>query len=191
MNSPWIKSLLAGLILTCISFPLVAQQDNSNGGLVAILDVAKVFKDNPVFDTKMKAIKAEADALKKKIQDQQELIRKDAAGLEEFGVGTPERNNLEASLEQRQAALRTQARQAEADLLAREAGIYYDTYTEMQTVVAKLANQYGISLVMRFDSAPISRDNRPEVIQAVNRTIVYHHKVDLTGMVIQAMNPAS
>lgn len=191
MNSQWIKSLLAGLILTCISFPLVAQQDNSNGGLVAILDVAKVFKDNPVFDTKMKAIKAEADALKKKIQDQQELIRKDAAGLEEFGVGTPERNNLEASLEQRQAALRTQARQAEADLLAREAGIYYDTYTEMQTVVAKLANQYGISLVMRFDSAPISRDNRPEVIQAVNRTIVYHHKVDLTGMVIQAMNPAS
>jgi Skp family chaperone for outer membrane proteins len=191
VNSQWIKSLLAGLILTCISFPLVAQQDNSNGGLVAILDVAKVFKDNPVFDTKMKAIKAEADALKKKIQDQQELIRKDAAGLEEFGVGTPERNNLEASLEQRQAALRTQARQAEADLLAREAGIYYDTYTEMQTVVAKLANQYGISLVMRFDSAPISRDNRPEVIQAVNRTIVYHHKVDLTGMVIQAMNPAS
>ncbi len=191
MNSQWIKSLLAGLILTCISFPLVAQQDNSNGGLVAILDVAKVFKDNPVFDTKMKAIKAEADALKKKIQDQQELIRKDAAGLEEFGVGTPERNNLEATLEQRQAALRTQARQAEADLLAREAGIYYDTYTEMQTVVAKLANQYGISLVMRFDSAPISRDNRPEVIQAVNRTIVYHHKVDLTGMVIQAMNPAS
>lgn len=191
MNSQWIKSLLAGLILTCISFPLVAQQDNSNGGLVAILDVAKVFKDNPVFDTKMKAIKAEADALKKKIQDQQELIRKDAAGLEEFGVGTPERNNLEATLEQRQTALRTQARQAEADLLAREAGIYYDTYTEMQTVVAKLANQYGISLVMRFDSAPISRDNRPEVIQAVNRTIVYHHKVDLTGMVIQAMNPAS
>ena len=191
MNSQWIKSLLAGLIVTCISFPLVAQQDNSNGGLVAILDVAKVFKDNPVFDTKMKAIKAEADALKKKIQDQQELIRKDAAGLEEFGVGTPERNNLEATLEQRQTALRTQARQAEADLLAREAGIYYDTYTEMQTVVAKLANQYGISLVMRFDSAPISRDNRPEVIQAVNRTIVYHHKVDLTGMVIQAMNPAS
>jgi len=191
VNSQWIKSLLAGLILTCISFPLVAQQDNSNGGLVAILDVAKVFKDNPVFDTKMKAIKAEADALKKKIQDQQELIRKDAAGLEEFGVGTPERNNLEATLEQRQTALRTQARQAEADLLAREAGIYYDTYTEMQTVVAKLANQYGISLVMRFDSAPISRDNRPEVIQAVNRTIVYHHKVDLTGMVIQAMNPAS
>ncbi|MCH2181039.1 MAG: OmpH family outer membrane protein [Mariniblastus sp.] len=191
MNSQWIKSLMAGLVLTCISFPLMAQQENSNGGLVAILDVAKVFKDNPVFDTKMKSIKAEADALKKKIQDQQEMIRKDAAGLEEFGVGTPERNNLEATLEQRQTALRTQARQAEADLLAREAGIYYDTYSEMQTVVSKLANQYGISLVMRFDSAPISRDNRPEVIQAVNRTIVYHHKVDLTGMVIQAMNPAS
>ena len=61
MNSQWIKSLVASLVLTCISFPLLAQQENSNGGLVAILDVAKVFKDNPVFDTKMKAIKAEAE----------------------------------------------------------------------------------------------------------------------------------
>ncbi|MDG2184523.1 MAG: OmpH family outer membrane protein [Mariniblastus sp.] len=191
MKSQWIKSLVAGLVLTCISFPLLAQQGDSGGGVVAILDVAKVFKDNPVFDTRMKKIKTEADALKVKMEAQQELIRKDAAGLEEFGVGTPDRNNLEASLEQRQTALRLQARQAETDLLTREAGIYYDTYTQMQSVVANLSNQFGISLVMRFDSAPISRDNRPEVIQGVNRTIVYHHKVDLTDHVIRAMNPAS
>ena len=191
MKSQWIKSLVAGLVLTCISFPLLAQQGDSGGGVVAILDVAKVFKDNPVFDTRMKKIKTEADALKAKMEAQQELIRKDAAGLEEYGVGTPERNNLEASLEQRQTALRLQARQAETDLLTREAGIYYDTYTQMQSVVANLSNQFGISLVMRFDSAPISRDNRPEVIQGVNRTIVYHHKVDLTDHVIRAMNPAS
>jgi len=191
VKSQWIKSLVAGLVLTCISFPLLAQQGNSSGGVVAILDVAKVFKDNPVFDTKMKTIKTEADALKEKMQAQQELIRNDAAGLEEYGVGTPERNNLEASLEQRQSALRLQARQAETELLNREAGIYYDTYTQMQSVVANLSNQFGISLVMRFDSAPISRDNRPEVIQGVNRTIVYHHKVDLTDHVIRAMNPAS
>jgi len=191
VKSQWIKSLVAGLVLTCISFPLLAQQGDSGGGVVAILDVAKVFKDNPVFDTRMKKIKTEADALKAKMEAQQELIRKDAAGLEEYGVGTPDRNNLEASLEQRQTALRLQARQAETDLLTREAGIYYDTYTQMQSVVANLSNQFGISLVMRFDSAPISRDNRPEVIQGVNRTIVYHHKVDLTDHVIRAMNPAS
>ena len=33
------------------------------------------------------------------LESPKEEIRKDAAGLEEFGVGTPERNNLEASLE--------------------------------------------------------------------------------------------
>jgi len=191
VKSQSIKSLVAGLVLTFVSLPLFAQQTNNSGGVVAILDVAKVFKENPNFGTKMKEIKAEADALKARIQQQQEEIRKEAAGLEQYNVGTPDRNNLEASLEQRQAALRTQARQAETDLLNREAGIYYDTYTKMQSVVTSLANQYGISLVMRFDSAPISRDNRPEVIQAVNRTIVYHHKVDLTEMVIQAMNPAT
>ena len=191
MKSQWIKSFVAGLVVTCISLPVLAQQGENTGGVVAILDVAKVFKENPVFDAKMKEIKAQADALKNDIQQQQEVIRGEAAGLEQYAVGTPDRNNLEASLEQRQAALRTKARQAETDLLNREAGVYYDTYTQMQSVVGNLAGQYGISLVMRFDSTPITRDNRPEVIKGVNRAIVYHHKLDLTNMVIKAMNPSS
>ena len=118
MKSQWIKTFVAGLVVTCISLPVLAQQGESTGGVVAILDVAKVFKENPVFDAKMKEIKAQADALKMDIQKQQEVIRGEAAGLEQYAVGTPDRNNLEASLEQRQAALRTKARQAMRGRLA-------------------------------------------------------------------------
>jgi Skp family chaperone for outer membrane proteins len=98
---------------------------------------------------------------------------------------------MEAELVQQQAALRTKARQAEADLLNREARIYYDTYQEMQSIVGNLAGQFGISLVLRFDSEQIDASNRAEVIKGVNRAVVYHRRLDLTSRVSAAMNERS
>ncbi len=191
MNSQ-VTKLFVGLVVATIALPGVAQQgDSVASGIVAVLDVAKIFTDNATFDSKMKSIKSEADTLKAEIQGEQEKIRQDAQKLQGYEAGSPERNQLEAELEQRQAALRTRARQSEQDLLNREAAIYYDTYTEMQKVVADIAQQYGISLVLRFDSAEIDKTNRPEVIKGVNRAVVYHHKLDLTNMVIKAMSGAS
>lgn len=157
-------------------------------GIVAILDVAKVFKENQVFKAKMDAIKAEADRLKETITAQQEQIKVRAQGLNELERGTPDRNKLEADLEVQQTSLRTQARQAETELLNREALIYYETYQQMQAVVSQMANEYGLSLVLRFDSEPIDPNNRTEVIKGVNRAVVFHRKLDLTDMVTQQLN---
>ena len=191
MNSQ-VTKWFVGLVVATIALPGVAQQgDSGASGIVAVLDVAKIFTENATFDSKMKSIKSEADSLKVEIQGEQEKIRQDALKLQGYEAGSPDRNQLEAELEQRQAALRTRARQSEQDLLNREAAIYYDTYTEMQKVVADIAQQYGISLVLRFDSAEIDKTNRPEVIKGVNRAVVYHHKLDLTNMVIKAMSGAS
>lgn len=170
---------------------LVAYDNNEKAGLVAVLDVAKVFKANATFEQRMNKIKAEADALKAQIQQEQDAIRARAEQVAQYEIGTPERNQLEAKIEQDQATLRTKARQAETDLLNREAKIYYETYLQMQSTVATLAEKYGISLVLRFDSEDIDPSNRPEVIKGVNRAVVYHHKLDLTNLVIESLTPAA
>lgn len=193
MRSTIIKSLFVAMVAT-VAMPLATQNVNGqdegkSAGLVAVLDVAKVFKDNGEFNSKMEAIKSEADGLKVQIQQQQEAIKNEAQSLTQYEIGSPERNQLEATLEQKQASLRTKARQAEADLLNREAKIYYDTYEQMQTVVSSIASQHGISLVLRFDSDVIDSTNRAEVIKGVNRSVVYHRRLDLTNMVIRQMNP--
>ena len=54
MRKAITRITVAALLLT-ISSPMLAQE--SGGGLVAVLDVAKVFKANPEFDTQMKGIK--------------------------------------------------------------------------------------------------------------------------------------
>ena len=165
-----------------------ANAQEVKSGLVAILDVAKVFKENQGFDSQMKAIKGEADRLKAKITQEQEAIKTRAQQVTQYELGSAERNKLEAELEQEQTALRTKARQAEADLLNREARVYYETYQKMQSVVSSVASQNGISLVLRFDSEDIDPTNRGEVIKGVNRAVVYHRQLDLTRMVANAMN---
>jgi len=176
---------LAVIAVTTFSSGAFAQ----DGGIVAVLDVAKVFKVNKDFDSQMKSIKALAEDLKSQIQQRQEAIKSEAMEISQFEAGTPDRNKREADVEQKQAALRTQARQAEADLLNSEAKIYYDTYTKMQRVVGELAAKHGISLVIRFDGADVDPASRPDVIKKVNRTVVYHREIDLTNHVITGMGP--
>jgi len=195
LKSLMIKTLVVALV-AAVSMPLMssavsAQEGQSEGGIVAVLDVAKVFKANASFEQRMQNIKSEADSLKAQIQSEQESLRARAQQVSQYEVGTTDRNQMEAKIEQDQAALRTRARQAETDLLNREAQIYYATYIEMQKIVEQLAQKHGISLVLRFDSAEIDRFNRGEVIKGVNRAVVYHHRLDLTKLVIKTLNPQS
>ncbi len=156
-------------------------------GRIAILDVAKVFKENTSFDNKVKAIKAEADKFKAHLIAQQDLLKKEVIKVRDMDAG-PQRNQMEADIEQQHAKLRTTARQTEAELLSREAQVYYETYQEMQAIVESLAKEHGLSLVMRFDSSSIDPNNREEVIRGVNRGVVFHRRLDLTSLVSQALN---
>ena len=179
------------VVLMVVSILLSGQtnaQDEGTSGLVTVLDVAKVFEQNPWFKNQMEAIKGEADSLKAQITQQQEQIRNEALSVQNLEVGTPDRNTKERELEQRQAELRTTARQSEQQLLNREAEIYFETYNSMRQVVISVAEENGISLVLRYDSTEINPTNRPEVIKGVNRTIVYHKQLDLTKLVSQKMN---
>jgi len=185
-----VKSLITTIALAVLAVssfaPTAAAQ---GGGIVAVLDVAKVFKENKNFDTEMKQIKTQAESLKSQIQQQQEAIKAKAMQISQHPAGSTERNEMEAKVEQEQAALRTSARQAEAELLNREARVYYDTYTKMKSVVSDLAAKHSIALVVRFDGGSVDPASRPDVIKAVNRSVVYHRDIDLTNMVIDGMGP--
>ena len=156
-------------------------------GRVAILDVAKVFKDNTSFGDKMAALKAEAERLKGQVTAEQDRIKVEVMKLRDLKPG-PERNKREADLEQQHTHLRTTTRQAESELLSQEARVYFDTYREMQAVVEAIAQANGLSLVLRFDSEDIDPNNQQSVKKGLNRSLVFHRKLDLTPLVSQQLN---
>ena len=61
----------------------------------------------------------------------------------------------------------------------------------MQQVIAQVAAHNSISLVLRFDSASIDPENRNDVIKGVNRSVIYHDRLDITDPVIQMMGPST
>ena len=185
MRSTLIKPVILALAALIAFSPAVVTAQEA--GRVAILDVAKVFKENKAFDAAVKAIKAEADQLKLQITAEQDRIKAAVMKLRDMEAG-PQRNQMEADLEQQHTRLRTTTRQNEADLLTREAKVYYDTYRQMQAVVEAMSKEYGLALVLRFDSESIDPNNRNEVIKGVNRAVVFHRKLDLTAMVSEQLN---
>lgn len=183
------STLLVGLSLAiCVSAQ--AQEDPPNmQGAIVVLDVALVFKSHEPFKQQIEAIQLKAEELKAEVESRQQKMRADAqAAMENFNPNSPERQAAEAKFEQDMAGLRTYARQAEADLMAQEATVYYETYQQMQSVVAEFAQAWNLALVLRFDSSPIIPENRNSVIAGVNRAIVYHKDRDLTPHVISRMN---
>lgn len=180
-----LVAAVAGLIFVLPTHVSVQAQETS--GRICVLDVAKVFKDNASFQTKMKGIREDATKLKESVEGQLAELQNQAKELETLKENADRRKELERELVTKQAELQTRARQAEAELLTREAQIYLNTYNEMEQVVAKLAEQYNISLVLRYESAPINQDDRTDVIKGVNRQVVYQANSDLTKLVSEQM----
>lgn len=186
------KTLALFACLAFLSCPAFAQDTAGSGsGLVAVLDVARVFEMNPSFKQRMDALTAEADQFKAKMEAEQNGIRKKAEQLNTFTPDSEQYRQLESELAQQTTTLQTLARQTNNDFLNREAQVYMETYTQMQQVVATIAGKYNISLVLKFESSPIDSSNRGEVVKGVNRNIVYQKELDLTDLVIENMGAVS
>jgi Skp family chaperone for outer membrane proteins len=195
-----VKTLIQSMLVVGLgllaSGSAVAQDVQANqmssAGAIVVLDVAKVFKSNAQFNQQIEAIQAEAEKLKSDVESRQQQLRAQAQNISEtLQANSTERKDAEAQLEQDMTALRTTARQAEADLMAREAKVYYDTYAKMQSIVTSAAEKYSIALVLRFDSSEIDPANRNSVVNGVNRAIVFQKDRDLTGYVIEQMDPGA
>ena len=85
MKSSVLKTALMALVAVATLTGTVSAQEKS--GIVAVLDVAKVFKQNRAFESRMQSIKSTADQLKAEIQQKQEAIKQEALGLKDFEVG--------------------------------------------------------------------------------------------------------
>ena len=108
MNSTTIKPVIFVIAVVVVAFgaSVVSAQDTGSSkanGHVAILDVAKVIRENRSFvqgPLKIDAMKAEANQLKKQILAEQDRLKAEAMKLREIKA-SPNRNQMTADLKQR------------------------------------------------------------------------------------------
>ncbi len=156
---------------------------------VAVLDLKRVFDENARFKQKLGAVKEEVEAFENQIKREQEALKQAAEGLALLKPGSIDFKTKERELAEWDSKLRVQMQLKRKEVLEKEAQLYLDTYEEIQTAVRTLADHYGISLVLRFDSASSDANNRQDIMRKINENVVYQKNLDLTSAVIQRLKP--
>lgn len=162
-----------------------------SGTLVALVDIGHVFKNHPRVKQQVEAMKADLGDYEKEVVASRQDLSKQREKMLKFAVGSPEYKQVEEQIAHNVSDLQVRDQLKKKEVLEREAKIYYDAYNEVLDHVSRLSNEYGISLVIRFDSQPIEPTDRNSVQAGVNRNVVFQRNLDLTPMVLERLGASA
>ncbi len=164
-----------------------AAQAQQGGVNIAVIDVSHVFKNHPRFTAQADKIKAEIKAFEEHINAERTKLTEERKKLEQFNPGTPDYKRIEENLARIATDLQLKAGLKRKAVLEEEARLYYDTYGEIQGAIKQVATKYNIGLVLRFNSKPIDPNDRGDVLNGINRPVVYQNGIDITAPVMDIL----
>jgi len=156
---------------------------------VGLIDMAYVFKNYKKFEVlreelKVKIAKSEDEA-KSMQQDMVELQKK----MKELTDGSPEFTKTEKELVQKAAGFEGFKRQMSREFLKEESQIYLAVYNEVSDAVKFFAEKRQYTLVMRFNKEDLENENPQQMLQNMNRQVVYHRDDDdITAKILTMLN---
>jgi Skp family chaperone for outer membrane proteins len=159
-----------------------------SGNRIAVIDISHIFKNHAGFKQAMDGMKKEVEAFEAELRKRGKEIEGLREQMRNFKSGSPEYKGIEEKMAKRAADGQAQTQLKRRDFLEREAKIYYDIYMEIGAAVAQFSQRNGISLVVRFNSAPIEGTDRNSVLEGVNRAVVFQQNLNITPMVLQMLN---
>jgi Skp family chaperone for outer membrane proteins len=149
------------------------------------VDVGAIFKGHPVFTQQLEALRQEAETFKaSSLQLQQQLMQK-AEVLRQYAPGSAEFKQAETSLAQESAAMEVEQRNKMRTLMQAEAQLHFDTYAEVNEIIAEYCDAQNIQLILRHNGEPMDPKNPNSIMQRVNGSIVFHTpQKDITPQII-------
>lgn len=141
--------------------------------VIGLVDMAKVFKEYKKFGDLRNQLQAEMQQK----QAEAQAIAKEATKIKEelklLTPGSPDFVRRETDLTRLSTEFQTKGKVAEAHLRRREAEIFEDVYRDAIKVVKLYAEYYGYSMVLRFNSEPLSAENPQKLTTGLNKLVVY------------------
>jgi len=192
-RSVFVATLVASLSLVSLG-SLQAQVTSAptpQRATVVVIDVEAVFKAHNRFKQAIDIMKKDVADFENHVRDQQAKIRSKTEEMQQFNPGTPDYKRKEEEAAQMTSVLQVQMQLKRRDFMEREAKLYYNVYTEVKGLVARFANDQGISLVLRYNSAEIDPTDRNSVMMGVNSPIVFQRNLDITRWIIKKANEGS
>lgn len=144
---------------------------------VAVIDIAKMFKDHRRFGERMTGIKSD-------IEDFERYVRARQGEIAGIKADQPEKA---AALEKELTEEIALKRKLFLDL---EADVYYEVYEEIAAHAGEVCRQRDVGLLVRTNNDKMLKGDRASVLQGVNRAVVHCRVPDLTDDVLSIANAA-
>lgn len=158
---------------------------------VALIDIGLIFKNHPEFSNSLSQLKGQADQFKAEAQQLQQQLMRKAEGLAQYEKDSEEYRDQEALLAKESATMEVDQRTKMRDLLKQEAQVHFDTYVEISGVISQYCEEYGIQLVLRFNSEEMNPKDPKTVMQQVNGGVIHYAKsADITNEIIKRIAQA-
>lgn len=158
------------------------------GTRVAVIDINFIFKNHERFKQTMDGIKQEIETFEAYLREERNKVTTKTEQLQNLPAGSPQYKQLEEQIATMHTSLGLETGRKRKEILEREAKVYYNSYQEIEEAVAQFADQYGIGLVMRFNSEPMDATKRESVLQGINRAVVFQRSLNITTAIIEKLN---
>ena len=159
--------------------------------LVAVVDITKLFEAHPTFKANMKMVEQQLKVVDEEMTAKQKELRARSKQLSTLSPSSADYRRLETELARQLADLKVKANQTKKDFMQREALQYYNAYSDIVAAVHKVAEQYNISLVFRFDSTEIDPKSPQSVAQGISRSMIIQRNLDITQLVVNHLAVAT
>lgn len=156
---------------------------------VAVIDLNYVFNNYRKFQNLSKKLKEDVDLAEAELKANREKLRQMAQQLNEFEKGSAEYRELEEELARSQADLQIQVNTQKRRFVEQEAANYYSVYQEVLAEVEAFCKDHNIMLVLRYSGQPIDETEPGEVVQTLNKSVVYHNPtIDISEHILERLN---
>lgn len=161
----------------------------SAGTSVVVIDVAFIYKNHNRFNATMLDIKNDIEQFEAYVRKKQGEFKTLGEALGTYNAGSQEYKQKEEELARLQSDLQVEVGLKRKEFLQQEARVYFRVYKEIEAEVKNFAERNGIHLVLRFNKVDdMKEDDRPSVLQGVNRAVVYQQSRDITDIVLGKLN---
>ncbi len=156
---------------------------------VGLIDMAHVFKNYKKFEALREELKEEIAASEDKAKAMQAELADMQKSMKAFSEGSPEYTKAEQAIVKKAADFESFRRAASREFLKKESQIYLQVYNETSDAVKKYADYYKYTLVIRFNREELDTENPQNLLQGMNRQVVYHRSEDdITVSVLDYLN---
>ena len=157
---------------------------------IALVNVDRICKTYPPFQKRLEPLKDAAKEVDQAIQVRQAELETAAVKLRTAPPGSPELQRLQMQVVKLQTELQQFVATERQKLQQKEAGIYLAFHKQLDAEISKYAKAHSLKLVVRqFETSLDGGAERPlpEIIQILNRTILYEEGLNITDEILKAL----